>query len=312
MNRIVLVFLLSITLLCFSGCEDMMDYVQDINDYSQALQEYIGIVEELLNTVPSYATTEELPEYDGNIFVVIDDNKPGFTEAEITDKAYEKYSPLDLLGRCGPAEACIGKEIMPTEERGTIGDIRPTGWHTVKYDFIDGNYLYNRCHLMGYQLTGENSNVQNLITGTRHLNVEEMLPFENMVAEYVKETNHHVMYRVTPVYEGNNLLATGVEMEAYSVEDHGAGVSFHVFCYNVQPGIGIDYATGESWIAKSEDAKSDMHEGGEYILNISSYKYHLPTCESVTEMAVHNKQVYRGDKEDLENIGFVACRACNP
>ena len=170
---------------------------------------------------------------------------PDFSENEITSVSYEYYSELDALGRCGVCIASVGQDIMPTEKRGSIGQVKPTGWHTVKYDFVDGKYLYNRCHLIGFQLTGENANKRNLITGTRYLNVEGMLPFENMVADYVKETENHVMYRVTPIFVGDELLARGVHIEAESVEDGGDGIMFNVFCYNVQPGVVLDYATGE-------------------------------------------------------------------
>lgn len=191
--------------------------------------------------------------YSGKPYVIINDNKPSFSKKEITKKSYETYSKLDSYGRCGVAMACVGRDIMPTEERGSIGRVKPSGWHTVKYDCVDGKYLYNRCHLIGYQLTGENANEKNLITGTRYLNVDGMLPFENLVADYVKETNNHVMYRVIPIYEGDNMLASGVEMEAYSVEDNGDGVSFHVYCYNVQPGVKIDYKNGDSSLDESAE-----------------------------------------------------------
>lgn len=189
----------------------------------------------------------EFPKYDAVPYVEINNNKPFFDKDGITTESFEVYSDLDYLGRCGTAYANISKDLMPTEERGEIGAVKPTGWHTVKYpDIIEDRYLYNRCHLIGYQLSGENANVQNLITGTRYMNIEGMLPFENIVAEYIKETNNHVLYRVTPIFEGKNLLAEGVLMEAYSVEDSGAGVEFCVFIYNVQPGIEIDYRTGSS------------------------------------------------------------------
>ena len=193
-------------------------------------------------------TLDTLPEYSGSPYVELEGNVPSFWEAELTTTGYEVYSQLDLLGRCGEARACIGPELMPTEERGPIGMVKPSGWQTVRYDDrIDGKYLYNRCHLIGYQLTGENANEMNLITGTRYLNVEGMLPFENAVADYIQETGNHVMYRVTPIFRGLELVARGVVMEAYSVEDEGAGVCFHVYCYNVQPGVGISYLTGDSW-----------------------------------------------------------------
>lgn len=189
---------------------------------------------------------QSLPEYSGKPFVEMDGNQPGFTEEDKTKKSFERYSELDSLGRCGVAYANIGRELMPTKKRGSIGRVKPSGWHTVKYDIVDGKYLYNRCHLIGYQLTAENANEKNLITGTRYMNVDGMLPFENMVADYVKETGNHVLYRVTPFFEGKDLLAKGVQIEAYSVEDAGDGICFNVFVYNVQPGIQIDYATGDS------------------------------------------------------------------
>ena len=188
----------------------------------------------------------DIPAYSSSPYVAINNNVPFFNDSELTTTAFENYSNLDQLGRCGVAYANVCKDIMPTEERGKIGSVKPSGWHTVKYDIISGKYLYNRCHLIGYQLSAENANTKNLITGTRYLNVEGMLPFENMVADYIKETNNHVLYRVTPMFDGNNLVASGVLMEAKSVEDKGAGILFNVFCYNVQPGITIDYATGES------------------------------------------------------------------
>lgn len=189
--------------------------------------------------------------YNGEPYVELNDNVPNFTTREKNNtKAFENYHRLDALGRCGTAYANICKELMPTEKRGAIGMVKPSGWHTVKYDIVDGKYLYNRCHLIGFQLAGENANKKNLITGTRYLNVDGMLPFEDEVADYVKDTDHHVLYRVTPVFKGDNLVAEGVEMEAYSVEDKGKGICFHVFVYNVQPGVTIDYATGESRLSK--------------------------------------------------------------
>ncbi len=187
-----------------------------------------------------------LPEYSDSPYVIVNNNEPFFTENDMTASSFEYYGELDELGRCTVAYASIGKDLMPTEKRGSIGSVKPTGWHTVKYDIVDGKYLYNRCHLIGYQLTAENANKNNLITGTRYLNVDGMLLFENMVADYIKETNNHVLYRVTPIFTGDNLLADGVLMEAKSVEDNGEGITYNVFCYNVQPGVKIDYATGDS------------------------------------------------------------------
>lgn len=193
----------------------------------------------------TYSNLNEIPEYKNEIYVIINNNIPYFDESDYTTDAFEKYSDLDEKGRCGVAYANICTEIMPTGERGDISDVEPTGWKQEKYD---GEYLYNRCHLIGYQLAGENANERNLITGTRYFNVQGMLPFENEVADYIDNNpNNHVLYRVTPIFEGNNLLAKGVQIEAYSVEDEGKGVCFNVFVYNVQPEIHIDYATGENW-----------------------------------------------------------------
>lgn len=214
---------------------------------------------EIVVTLPTTEVTlslADIPEYSGEPYVAVNDNVPQFLETDLSTDSYEYYSDLDSLGRCGVVYACIGTDLMPTEERGSIGSVKPTGWHTVKYDVVDGNYLYNRCHLIGYQLSGENVNTKNLITGTRYLNVDGMLPFENMVADYVLETENHVMYRVTPIFDGDNLLASGVQIEAESVEDNGEGILFNVYCYNVQPGVEIDYATGDSQLAGSAAASA--------------------------------------------------------
>ena len=202
----------------------------------------------LFPNVIEISSLYDIPNYDGNDYVILNDNEPDFHEEDMTTVAFEKYSDLDVFDRCGVAFANVGPETMPTEERGSIGMIKPSGWHTIKYDFVEGKYLYNRCHLIGYQLTGENANEKNLITCTRNMNASVMLDFENEVADYIEDTGNHVLYRVTPLFEGNNLLAKGVQMEALSVEDNGKGVKFNVFVYNVQEGIEIDYKTGESKI----------------------------------------------------------------
>lgn len=206
-----------------------------------------GPQEDLVNN-NSYVSLDAIPAYDGKAYVAVNNNEPFFTDSDMTTTAFENYSDLDSLGRCGVAYANICKEIMPTEKRGKIGMIKPSGWHTVKYDVIKDRYLYNRCHLIGYQLAGENANPKNLITGTRYLNVEGMLPFENLVADYVNNTGNHVLYRVTPMFSGSNLVANGVLIEAKSVEDNGGGILFNVYCYNVQPGVGINYENGDSWL----------------------------------------------------------------
>lgn len=251
------------------------------------------------NSTTSSISLSSIPEYSSSPYTTINNNIPDFSASDMTrTDAFETYSDLDSLGRCGVAYANICKEIMPTEKRGDIGSVKPSGWHTAKYSgLVDGNYLYNRCHLIGYQLSGENANEKNLITGTRYLNVEGMLPFENMVDDYVDETNNHVLYRVTPVFDGDNLVASGVQMEAYSVEDSGAGISFNVYCYNVQPGITIDYATGDSALSEednsidtsSEEAKtasdtktkSSAAQSTEaaYIVNTKNGTLHTASCE---------------------------------
>lgn len=253
---------------------------------------------------------ENIPEYDGDPYIEINDNVPFFTSEEMTVNSYETFSELDELERCGVVHASIGKDLMPTEEREYIGYIKPTGWQVSKYEGIDGAYLYNRCHLIGFQLTGENANEKNLITGTRYMNVQGMLPFENEVANYVETTDNHVMYRVTPIFEGDNLLASGVLMEAKSVEDNGDGVMFNVYCYNVQPGIEIDYSTGANY--KVETPEQSIGEKVEYILNINSKKFHLPSCDGVNQMSEKNKKNYTGYKNDLISQGYEACGSCNP
>lgn len=252
----------------------------------------------------------DVPEFSGEPYVVINDNEPSFPAEDFTSEGFEEYSPLDDLGRCGVAYANVGLETMPTEERGSISNVKPTGWKSVQYDFVDGKSLYNRCHLIGFQLTGENANRQNLITGTRYMNVDGMLPFENLVADYVKETENHVLYRVTPIFEGDNLVASGVQMEAQSVEDKGEGVCFNVYVYNNQPGVTIDYATGDSWA--SDEAPADTGKESTYILNTSSRKFHKPDCGSVETISPSNKKSYTGTREELINQGYEACGKCKP
>ena len=257
-------------------------------------------------------TLDSIPEYSGSPYVAINDNQPSFTKEDYTTKAFETYAELDKLGRCGVTYACIGVEIMPTEDRGSIGQVKPTGWVTAKYDFVDGKYLYNRCHLIGVQLTGENANTSNLITGTRYLNVQGMLPFENMVADYVKETGNHVLYRVTPIFDGDNLVASGVQMEAWSVEDEGDGICFNVYCYNVQPGVKIDYATGKSTLdeAHTEKQEEDVNSS-QFVLNTSSKKIHKPTCSGVKSISDKNKKKVNGaELQQYLNQGYEYCGSC--
>lgn len=208
------------------------------------------------------ATLAELPAYSGSPYVVLEENQPSFSAAERTERSFESYSLLDPLGRCGAAYANIGQDLMPTDSRGDISSVYPSGWNQAQYDCVEGGMLYNRCHLIGFQLTGENANEENLITGTRYMNVDGMLPFENQVASYIEETGNHVLYRVTPIFQGVELVARGVQMEALSVEDGGRGVCFNVYVYNVQPGVEIDYATGESCLAEEtwNDYGNDLTE----------------------------------------------------
>lgn len=251
-------------------------------------------------------------------YSVINNNVPQFKDSEITTESFEQYSELDYLGRCGVAFACIGPDLMPTEERGSIGQVKPSGWKIAKYDIVDGKYLYNRCHLIGYQLSGENANEKNLITGTRYMNVEGMLPFENEVADYVKKTGNHVMYRVTPVFDGMNLVAKGVKMEAYSVEDKGKGVSFNVFVNNIQPGIGIDYSDGTSWLEsdgkapEKEEKKPKNDKKGTYIINTNTKKFHYEDCSSVGDIKPENKESYNGTRSWLTENGYSPCGSCKP
>ncbi len=263
-----------------------------------------------------FVSLGEIPEFSGEPFVALNDNKPNFTESQIVTESFEAYSELDSLGRCGTVAACVGRDLMPTAPREQISHVKPTGWQTSKYDFIDGELLYNRCHLIGFQLTGENANEKNLITGTRYMNTIGMLPFENMVADYVKETGNHVMYRVTPVFVGKELVARGVVMEGYSVEDEGEGVCFNVYVYNCQPGVIIDYATGGNRL----DEGGETDENGEtvtgdvqtYVLNKSSMRFHLEDCEQVPTIKADNRGEFSGTREKLISMGYKPCGFCNP
>lgn len=266
----------------------------------------------------------DVPEFTGESYVVVNDNKPEFQESDFTTESFENYSELDSLGRCGAAEANIGKDLMPVKERESISPMKPSGWQTAKYDCVEGKYLYNRCHLIGYQLSGENANKKNLVTGTRYMNVEGMLPFENEVADYVKKTDNHVLYRVTPVYEGDNLVASGVQMEAWSVEDEGKGVCFNVYAYNNQPGVEIDYATGKSRLAeekvpeeKPEESSNKTSgqatgETGQYICNTNTHKFHNPDCSSAKDTRGKNRKKTEETREQLLQQGYEPCGRCHP
>lgn len=298
---------------------------EEITDYGEGHKAYVSSQEQ---QGQQKITLDDIELYRGNCYVELCGNQPNFTKQEYTLEPFASYSGLDDLGRCSVAYANICQELMPKEDRGEIGMIKPSGWHTIKYDCVDGKYLYNRCHLIGYQLAGENANEKNLITGTRYMNVEGMLPFENEVADYVKATNNHVLYRVTPVFSGDNLIADGVEMEAYSVEDQGQGICFHVFVYNMQPGIEIDYATGESVEDpsivvssgiptnelkkhKEKEENRDIHTEC-YVLNSNTKKFHKADCSSVRDISKSNKRGYSGTRQEVLQMGYEPCKRCNP
>lgn len=247
-------------------------------------------------------------EYTGDLYVAVNDNQPQFTQKELDAQPYEFYSDLDRLGRCGYAMACLSRELMPTEDRTGIGHIKPSGWQSAQYDFIDGKYLYNRSHLIGFQLAGENDNEKNLITGTRYFNATGMLAFENMVADYIKETGNRVLYRVTPEYDGNDLVAKGVRMEAWSVEDAGEGICFHVFVFNVQPGVQIDYKTGQSQVDEAYFSK----DAQDYVLNTNSRRFHKPECTDSNSMKPENRQEVHTSRELLTAQGYKPCGSCKP
>lgn len=303
--NILLILIVSLSVL--SGCSaGENNFFNDLDITAQSASDYVNY--DLSN----------IPDYDGKAYVELNGNVPEFSESEKTySESFEEYGKLDSLGRCTYAVSCIGKDLMPTEKRGSIGSVKPSGWHISKYDFVDGKYLYNRCHLIGYQLTAENANERNLITGTRYLNVEGMLPFENDVADYIEITNNHVYYKVTPIFEGNNLVANGVQMQAYSVEDNGQCISFNVYCYNVQPGVAIDYATGDNQAVASSSASvtstsSDEADKKTYIVNTKTKKFHNPDCDGAKKMSSSNKKKYKGTRDSLISNGYSPCQKCNP
>lgn len=311
--------LLLVACLMFTGCSSTAIHttegqsnVQKNSVKTNEIKNAKGIQEDSTNENASSFSLSNIPPFSDSPYVVINDNIPDFSEKDMTTTSFEKYSDLDSLGRCGAGYANVGQDIMPTEKRGSISSVKPTGWHSTKYDCVDGKYLYNRAHIIGFQLTGENANKENLITGTRYMNVEGMLPFENMVADYVKETNNHVLYRVTPIYDGDNLVANGVQMEAKSVEDDGEGVLFNVYVYNNQPGVMIDYATGESCLDNRTQQQSIEETYQTYILNTDSKKFHTPSCSSASSLKSSNRKEYTGSRDNLISQGYEACGKCKP
>ncbi|MEC4272484.1 DNA/RNA non-specific endonuclease [Adlercreutzia sp. R25] len=347
---------------CSPAAGETTTALPDTGAFEQQISAEEAVASEASETTageePSEAVAEapavspaDIPAYDGSPYVYVNGGEPSFGDEErAAAPGTESYGELDALGRCTTAFAVVGTETMPDEERGSIGEVKPTGWQMAKYEFVDGKYLYNRCHLLGFQLTGENANERNLITGTRYLNVEGMLPFENAVADYVRSTGNHVLMAATPLFEGDELVARGVAMMAESVEDGGDGVSFNVFCYNVQPGVAIDYATGDnrldgtiegtplpdvsgpkddtasgtSGAAPSAEAASDSGKSteepdesaakgvAEYVLNTNSKKFHMPSCSSVDQMSAKNRQDVQDTRESIVEQGYDPCKRCNP
>lgn len=326
-----------------TGAQDNSDGAQEAAVYTRDEQEAAANGHEASSEASLLLSYRDVSAFEGNPYVYVNDGEPVFTdEQRAAETGYERYGELDELGRCTAAFAVVGPETQPTEKRGSIGEVRPSGWQMAKYDFVEGKYLFNRCHLLGYQLTGENANERNLITGTRYLNVQGMLPFENAVADYVDATGNHVLMAVMPVFEGSELVARGVHMMAESVEDGGEGVAFNVFCYNVQPGVVIDYGTGESMLEEdatplpdvsgAESAPDAASEGAgageasekgatgsaegkgttEYVLNTNSKKFHLPSCSSVDQMSPKNREDVEDTRENLIAKGYDPCKRCNP
>ena len=294
---------LLLAILMLTACSEFENIEQTVSKEKETTTQYTEIAHS--------KSVSEVEPYTVYPYTVINNNVPEFEKTDYT-KSFEKYGELDSLGRCTSCIANIGTDIMPTEERGAIGSVKPTGWQVAKYSNVDGRYLYNRCHLIGYQLSAENANPNNLITGTRYLNIEGMLPFESKVATYVKTTSNHVLYRVTPIFKDNELVARGVQMEAYSIEDDGEGVEFNVYCYNVQPDIEIDYKTGNSKYLGNEAETIDNGEKQKYIVNISTKKFHKEDCPSAKKIKSENKKAYTGYKENLVKNGYSPCSQCNP
>ncbi|WP_454970091.1 DNA/RNA non-specific endonuclease [Eubacterium sp.] len=294
---------LLLAILMLTACSEFESIEQTVSSEKETTTQYTEIAQS--------KSVSEVEPYTVYPYTVINNNIPEFEKTDYT-KSFEKYGKLDSLGRCTSCIANIGTELMPTEERGAIGSIKPTGWQVAKYSNIDGRYLYNRCHLIGYQLTAENANPNNLITGTRYLNIEGMLPFEDKVATYVKATSNHVLYRVTPIFKDDELVARGVQMEAYSIEDDGEGVEFNVYCYNVQPDIEIDYKTGNSKYVGNETETTDNGERQKYIVNINTRKFHKADCPSAKKIKDENKKTYTGYRESLVKNGYSPCSQCKP
>ncbi len=283
---------------------------------------------EYANDLPdlSWLNGIDFPAYSGEAYTAMNGNRPYFDTEELVPESFELYYPLDALGRCTMAEAVIGQDTMASGSRGEIWMVKPAGWHSDRYASVDGEALYNRCHLIAHYLSDEDANPRNLVTGTRYMNTYGMNAAENMIGDYVKETGNHVRYRVTPVYTGDHLLCDGLLVEAYSIEDDGEDICFCIYAYNVQPGFVIDYATGDNYsesgeeklgaasetTASYEDYLAEEDENGTYILNVKSKKFHRPDCQGAKDISEKNRKEYTGSRNRLVEDGYKPCGSCNP
>ena len=319
MKKRILLILLCVIILTLSGCKIGATSMVELTNVTPTEMSIINTETYSSLTFNVYNHSIEIPDWSGSPVYIVNDNKPFFTAEEIIDQYYESYNGLDDLGRCQFAIACLSQETMPdpNEKREPISSVKPTGWHTVKYpELISDNYLYNRCHLIGWQLSAENANPLNLTTGTRYLNVDGMLPYENMVDEYIENTDHHVMYRVTPLFVGDELVCRGILMEAQSVED--SDCVFCIYCYDVQPGVEIDYLTGDSKAIENYSSSPTPtvivgdNQKHDYILNNKTKKVHRPDCSSIQDVAKANKEEYTGYLKTLIEEGYTPCKKCNP
>lgn len=303
-KRLTNFLLIAFTAICFTltGCNNNLS--QQLNNKYQSSTEN--------QPETSNFDLSQIPSYTNNPIFEYNNNKPLFKESEITTSAYENYTELDELGRVQTAMACLGEETLPTKPRDDISSIKPTGWHSVKYDCVENLYLYNRCHLIAHELAGEDANEKNLLTGTRYMNVKAMLPYENLTRKYIDTTGNHVMYRVTPIFVDTELVCRGLLIEAYSVEDKGEGIQFCIYCYNVQPNISIDYQTGSSQLENPSNIDDTSSQTNTYVLNTNSKTIHIPDCSSVSKISANNKQEYTGSLSEKLNEGYKTCGICKP
>lgn len=332
-KTVIALLLAAVMPLAMTGCVTPGNASENAKAPAEKVESNTVVASENVEKPAAAKTKLYTLKYSGKPYTKVNRGIPSFSKSQLRIKSYEKYGKLDRLGRCTSCTANIGRNLMPTEKRGSIGMIKPTGWHTIRYSFVDGKYLYNRCHLIGYQLTGENANKRNLITGTRYMNVDGMEPFETEVAQYIRRTGHHVLYRVTPIFKGRELVARGVHMEAESVEDHGRGIRFNIYCYNVQPGVKINYVTGDS---RATNGESGTHGGSTpsygnsgtsggssgsgsqsnvrqtYIVNVNTKVFHRPGCSAAKKTLTKNKRSMRVKRSFLIRHGYRPCKFCRP